>query len=803
MEFNNVQELLTAVIQAYYYERNIEATLACVADDIEWIGTEEEDCASGKDQLRILLEADVNKFPDPFEIEMDEPSFQKLGDDAVLISIIGKQVFTSVSKHGFTIRGTACCVRGDRGWLVKNVHTSTPNARLEKYRLEQKIREIHKKEQVLMASIPGGVAIYRIKKDGKVTTDYVSESLAKMCDYQADEFLAYLRENAIVNLVQEDVPEVMKHVMESLEKGTSINVTYRIYNKAQEEILIRLDANVMPETPLEEGDVAVLYAVHTVVSEEAKQEKREQNHYRTIMNMLGIAYWEWSKENGFYASKKYYNYLLSKSPLEDVKNNRVFEPAVYPEDVSLLKEFFNQTDYQEDHASVIVRMGMADGTYHWTEIFGFKEYASSGEQMGMSCVMRDVDKEWLEQNEKLEKALKQAQAALAKAKKADDAKDEFLSRMSHDLRTPMNAVIGLSALTLDEADHPETVRENMTKMRLASDFMLGLINDILDMAKIESGAVTLYKEPYAYQDFVVNMKTMFQAQCEQKGITFVMPEYTCNPLAYVDKVRINQIFFNIISNAIKYTPSGGTISYEIKNLKFDGSTASADCVISDNGIGISEEFQAHLFEPFMQESDRVTPELQGSGLGLSITKKLVELMGGEIHIESKKGEGTSVTVHMTLEIMSMNAHKAHITEVDPEKMSSILKGKRILLVEDHPLNTHIAKALLEKKQMSVSHAENGQRAVEMFEASPVGNFDVILMDIRMPIMSGLDATREIRALARKDARKVPIIAMTANAYDEDVKKSRKAGMNEHLSKPIDPEKLYETLAKYISGGSLD
>lgn len=672
------------------------------------------------------------------------------------------------------------------------------NAEQEKDRLEQELNEMREKERALMASIPGGVAIYRLKKDGRVATDYVSESLAKVCGYSASEFLDYLRENSLVNLVPEDIPHVMEHAMESIEQNKPIHVTYRIYHKDRKEIMIRLDATIMPDTQLKEDEIAVVYAVHTVVSEESKQAIREQNHYRTIMDLLGIAYWEWSKAEGFFASENYSNYILSESPFEDVRKNSVFGNAIHPDDIALLKDFFSKGDNQEERASVIVRMGMKDGTFHWTEIFGFKEYAENGETLRMSCVMRDVDKEWIEQNEKLEEALKQAKTALSKAKKADEAKNEFLSRMSHDLRTPMNAVIGLSALTLDDAKNPQIVRENMTKMRSASDFMLGLINDILDMAKIESGAVTLYKEPYAYQEFLVNMKTMFQAQCEQKGITFEMVEPKHNPIAYTDKVRINQIFFNIISNAVKYTPPGGRISYEVKNLRLDGDIASADCYITDTGIGMSEEFQKHLFEPFMQESDRVTPELQGSGLGLSITKKLVELMDGSIRIESKKGEGTTVIVHIPFEILSMNAAKKVEVEANPEDVSGQLKDKRILLVEDHPLNTQIAKNILEKKEMFVMHAENGQRAVEIFEASPIGNFDAVLMDIRMPVMSGLEAAKAIRALEREDAKTVPIIAMTANAYEEDIRKSREVGMDAHLSKPIDPKKLYETLAKYIN-----
>lgn len=387
--------------------------------------------------------------------------------------------------------------------------------------------------------------------------------------------------------------------------------------------------------------------------------------------------------------------------------------------------------------------------------------------------------------------------SLHEAEKATKAKTDFLARMSHDMRTPMNAIIGLSSLTLDDAQNPEIAKENMGKMRQASDFLLGLVNDILDMAKIEDGSVELNMEPYTYSEFLLNMKTMFKPQCEAKGITinFVEPVHM-DPTGMTDKLRINQIFFNIFSNAVKYTPSGGRIDCFVENLKMEGNVLVADYIIKDTGIGMSESFQKHMFDPFVRESNEITTQLQGSGLGLSITKQLVELMGGTIHIESKKNHGTCVTIHMGFEQVSPQQ------KLDSQKLldqvdDSALAGKKILLVEDHPLNAQIAQKLLEKKQMQVTYAENGKIAVEKFKASGLHDFDAILMDIRMPEMSGLDATKAIRALKRADAKTVPIIAMSANAYQEDIQKSLAAGMNAHLAKPIEPEKMYGAIAKQL------
>lgn len=432
-----------------------------------------------------------------------------------------------------------------------------------------------------------------------------------------------------------------------------------------------------------------------------------------------------------------------------------------------------------------------DGKIHYKRtLFRVYDRETQSVLMSRSDVTQMVETEE-EKREELALALQQAEQATR-------AKTDFLSRMSHDLRTPMNAIIGLTALTLDEAKNPAQVRENMTKMRAASDFMLSLVNDILDMAKIEDGAVNLQLESCSYHEFLVNMHTMFAAQCEQREIHLNMQKPKMNPVILCDKTRLNQIFFNLFSNAMKYTPPGGTISYYIENLEIEEDRLTCDYVIEDTGIGMEKEFQKRMFDPFVQEDDSVTPELQGSGLGLSITKSLVELMGGYIHIDSIKGRGTKVTVHLSFQLMERDAVVERSHKPDEGGDYTCLTGKNILLVEDHPLNAQIARKVLEKQGMSVAYAENGKVAVDVFATSKEQAFDAILMDIRMPEMSGLDATRAIRDMARGDAKTIPIIAMSANAYDEDRDKSLYAGMNEHLAKPINPKILYETLTKYIS-----
>lgn len=391
--------------------------------------------------------------------------------------------------------------------------------------------------------------------------------------------------------------------------------------------------------------------------------------------------------------------------------------------------------------------------------------------------------------------------ALQEANAANAAKTDFLSRMSHDMRTPMNAIIGITALALDETTDPEAVTTNLTKINSASHFLLSLINDILDMTKIEDGAIELHNEPYYYEDFIGTLRTMFEPLCKENGIQLI---FECseegNPVVVGDKMRINQVFFNVLSNAVKFTPEGGKVIYREENIEIRGNRLCGDYSIIDTGVGMSKEFQEKMFQPFVQEDSEITSNIQGTGLGLSITKSLMDLMGGTITIESEKGKGTKVTLHFENELAKDQSEtiggKAKGTEIEED----FLKGKRVLLVEDHPLNTEIAKRLLERKGVLVSCAENGERGVNRFVTSTPYFFDAILMDIRMPVMDGLTAAKEIRKLDREDAMSIPIIAMTANAYQEDIQMSGAAGMDAHLAKPIKPEMLYDTLSDKIKNG---
>lgn len=387
------------------------------------------------------------------------------------------------------------------------------------------------------------------------------------------------------------------------------------------------------------------------------------------------------------------------------------------------------------------------------------------------------------------------QTALDEANAANRAKSEFLSRMSHDLRTPMNVIMGLSSLALDSVNDPGEIEKSLSNIIESSKYLLSLVNDSLDMEKINSGKLVLNPVAYPYIDFYNDVNAVIGPMCKVRNISFVIddPEMV-KPIIVADKTRVEQIFYNLLSNAVRYTQNGGKVEMLTRNSVIRNGCVEFDSIVRDNGVGMSDEFQKHMFEAFAQEENEITPQYGGTGLGLTIVRQLTDLMGADIFVKSRLGEGTEIKVHFVFPVA--NVTDLVVKEKAPESFEKLC-GKHVLLVEDHPLNQMIAEKLLDKVGVIVTSVGNGQEAVNRFRATTPYYFDAILMDIRMPIMNGLDATRKIRALDKPDAEKVPIIAMTANAYDSDVEASLKAGMNAHLSKPIEPDRLYETLCEFI------
>ena len=400
-------------------------------------------------------------------------------------------------------------------------------------------------------------------------------------------------------------------------------------------------------------------------------------------------------------------------------------------------------------------------------------------------------------NGEMDAARRSAEEARREAEQANRAKQEFLSSMSHDIRTPMNAIVGMTSLALDNTDNPEQVRDYLGKIALSSKHLLGLINDVLDISKIESGKMLLNLETVPLQEAVDSIVNIIQPQAAAKNQQFrVTLREILSENVRCDGVRLNQVLLNLLGNSVKFTPEQGAVELTVyqEALPEDASRVRTHFLVRDTGIGMSKEYQQVIFESFSREDNTRVRKTEGSGLGMAITKYIVDAMGGTISVHSEQGRGSEF--HVAFDLERAAAPAAQAADGGERTGGVDLKGKRILLAEDNELNWEVARELLSILELELDWAENGEICAEKFRKSPVGYYDAILMDVRMPVMDGYEATAAIRGLERGDAA-VPIIAMTADAFSEDIQRCLACGMNDHLAKPIDIETVARKLKKHL------
>ena len=411
-------------------------------------------------------------------------------------------------------------------------------------------------------------------------------------------------------------------------------------------------------------------------------------------------------------------------------------------------------------------------------------------------------KEMEESNKKLKKAKDITTEALQTAENANKAKTDFLSNMSHDIRTPMNAIIGMTSLIRHDAGNKAKVIEYADKIDISSQHLLGIINDVLDMSKIEAGKTVFKYTDFSILDFITELNTIFHSQIDEKNQTLtIIKENIRHEWVNGDQVHLMQIFSNLVSNAVKYTQEGGKIQFLVEECETKSSVyAKYRFLVSDNGMGMSADFKDTIFDAFTRAESSMTNKIQGTGLGMAITKNLVEAMGGTIDVESELGQGSCFEVLIDLRIAEDRfVSSAEQVEKD-EPAGNVLKGMRFLCAEDNELNAEILMELLKIEGAECTICENGKRVLEAFEQSAPGDYDMILMDVQMPVMNGYEATKAIRRSSHELAKTIPIIAMTANAFSEDIQHSLAAGMNAHVSKPVEMKVLEKTIRSIKSGG---
>ena len=405
-------------------------------------------------------------------------------------------------------------------------------------------------------------------------------------------------------------------------------------------------------------------------------------------------------------------------------------------------------------------------------------------------------------NTELTQAKQAAEQALEVASYASQSKSDFLANMSHDIRTPMNAITGITSLLEHDAGNEEKVREYAKKIDVSARHLLGIINDVLDMSKIEAGKTVFKYSDFSIVDFIQELDTIFHSQIYEKQQTFtITKENIRHEWVNGDRVHLMQIFSNLLSNAIKYTQEGGRIQLLAEECESNSSVyAKYRFLVSDNGMGMSADFQNTIFDAFTRAENSMTNKIQGTGLGMAITRNLVEAMGGTIDVDSELGQGSCFEVLLDLKIAEDRTVALAAQEETDEQDGNILQGMRFLCAEDNELNAEILTELLKIEGAECTICENGEEILKAFEQSAPGDYDMILMDVQMPVMNGYEATNAIRRSSHELAKKIPIIAMTANAFSEDIQHSLAAGMNAHVSKPVEMKVLEKTIRSIKSGG---
>ena len=502
--------------------------------------------------------------------------------------------------------------------------------------------------------------------------------------------------------------------------------------------------------------------ISNTISEQKKQELKEYVRSGSFYDVI----------NG------YVDNLVVKEDRDRIRNELSMENLM----VNVKEGSIYHMNYKVDHGDGIVhhREGCVARVTDDTGVIHFA--------IGIRNIDSIIEKE-LEKQKELEEAKEAAEAA-------NRAKSNFLFNMSHDIRTPLNAIIGFTDLALKKIDDPAKVNEYLKNIHMSGEKLLDILNGVLEMARIESNKVTISEDLVNARDFFNSCYVMFDEAFRKKYLFCKVDYDIVHPYMYVDKTHVEEVFLNIISNAVKYTPDGGVI--EIKITEKRGRTPEeciVETVIADNGIGMSEEFLVHAFDDFARERTEKTTNITGTGLGLPIVKRLVDLMHGTITIESKLGKGTKVTITLPHKIgTETGLINEKTTEIDPK----VFRGKTILLAEDNDLNAEIALEILRDAGFNVLRVSDGIECVRSLSDNKAGTFDLILMDIQMPNMDGYRATHEIRNIKDKKKSGIPIIAMTANAFKEDEQRAIAEGMNGHIAKPIDINNLFETLATIVS-----
>lgn len=661
---------------------------------------------------------------------------------------------------------------------------------------QELLMQNHALETIFMAMDCG---VMRHSLDGSDIFS-INAAALKILGYSSREELMEKGFDMIAPSVMEEDRAMLRERIATLKKpGDAVSVEYSVQHDDGEVL------HIMGSVKLLEENGELLYQRFLFDSTEHKlEEEKNDRRQMELVQALGIDYnlicafdLDTGRGNAIRIGECRQGKLqmLFEGRLSAADIEKYIDTCVYEDDRAMLREAVSferlKKELAEKNTYYVNYRTFCENAVRYFQVKAVR--AGTWEENHTIVIgFRSVDEETRGEMEKksvLEEALQQAN-------KANRAKTAFLSNMSHDIRTPMNAIIGFTTLAVKHIDSREQVETYLQKIMTSGNHLLGLINDILDMSHIESGKIHLDEKPCSLSEILGGIRSIVQADADAKQLGLhIDADGVEDDMFYCDKLRLNQILLNLLGNAIKYTNAGGQISLKITEKQgAPAGCANYEFRIKDTGIGISKKFLEHIFEPFERERNSTISGIQGTGLGMAITKSIVDMMNGSIKVESQAGVGTEVTVLLTFRIH--DEESAAVTE-EETKSERTLRTGRILLTEDNELNQEIAEEILTEAGFTVEIAENGKRAVEMLKNTEPGYYQLILMDIQMPVMDGYQATKAIRKLADKELASIPIVAMTANAFEEDKQAALRYGMNAHITKPIDINILFDTLDKMM------
>lgn len=620
---------------------------------------------------------------------------------------------------------------------------------------------------------------------------YVNNNMLKMLGYDSkDEFVKAIDGKTINIIYKEDLKQVKDDLGDKFYEGMTYETCYRILRK-DGSLFWTMDRGKIIK--IEDGQLASISMCSDLSIVADRQKDLQEKNYRNEQTLLNIpgGYHRCSKEDGYpflYISDRFLEMTgWTKKEIEEKFDNK-FLNMVFPDDENIVNDYvdvISKHEGDDDYVDGIYRIQCKNG-YRWFS--DSSVLVKIDNETFLQGIISDITP-YIEKEKHIQEELKKA---LNKAKIAGQAKTNFLFNISHEIRTPLNAIQGFNELAKKYIDNPIKAKESLDKASIAGKQLLGTINEILDMSRIQSGKLELNIGTIDVKKHFASIATIFEQMCKEKGIKFDAINNATVPYVCGDGQRLSQIITNLLGNAVKFTPNNGNILFRVdQEVSKDGKYAIFTICIKDNGIGMSKEFQKKMYDLFEREvnNEKIT---QGSGLGLSITKRLVDEMKGELTCQSELGKGTEFIFKCTLPISQIDIKKE-----DEKQNSYDLNGIRILLVEDNELNREIAIAILNDCGCEIEVATNGLEAVKKIIEAPSDYYKLILMDVQMPIMNGYKATSEIRKLEDVKKASIPIIAMTANAFAEDRKKALEVGMNEHIAKPISPNVLMKVISENI------